>query len=54
MHAGRARKPLKQFPRHDQKIFMNVVTGDESWIHYFEPHRKISNREWFTKYAKRP
>ena len=28
---------------------MNVVTYDESWMHYFEPHRKISNRVWLTK-----
>ena len=23
---------------YDQKLFMNVVTYDESWVHYFEPH----------------
>ena len=23
---------------YDQKWFMNVVTYDESWMHYFEPH----------------
>ena len=28
---------------------MNVVTYDESWMHYFEPPRKISNRAWLTK-----
>ena len=28
---------------------MNVVTGDESWIHLFELHQKISNRLWITK-----
>ena len=38
-----ARKLLKRFPRYDQKLFMDVVTYDESWMHYFEPHRKISN-----------
>ena len=42
-------KLLKRFPRYDQKLFMNIVTDDESWMHYFEPHRKISNREWLTK-----
>ena len=44
-----ARKLLKRFPRYDQKLFMDVVTYDESWMHYFEPHRKISNRVWLTK-----
>ena len=27
-----------QIYMYDQIIFMNVVAGDESWIHYFEPH----------------
>ena len=50
-HVRTARKLLKRFPRYDQKLFMNVVTYDESWMHYFEPHRKISNRVhvWLTK-----
>ena len=34
----------KAFPRYDQKVFLNVVTDDESWIHYFELHRKISEQ----------
>ena len=29
-------KLLKRFPRYDQKLFMNVVAYDESWMHYFE------------------
>ena len=40
---------VKTIPRYDQKLFMNVVTYDETWMHYFEPHRKISNRVWLTK-----
>ena len=48
-HVRMACKLLKRFPRYDQKLFMNVVTYDESWMHYFEPHRKISNRVWLTK-----
>ena len=48
-HVRTARKLLKRFPRYDQKLFMNVATYDESWMHYFEPHRKISNRVWLTK-----
>ena len=48
-HVRMTRKQLKRFPRYDQKLFMNVVTYDESWMHYFEPHRKICNRVWLTK-----
>ena len=48
-HVRTARKLLKRFPRYDQKLFMDVVAYDESWMHYFEPHQKISNRVWLTK-----
>ena len=48
-HVRTARKLLKRFLRYDQKLFMNVLTYDEFWMHYFEPHRKINNRVWLTK-----
>ena len=37
-----------------KKQFANVVTGDETWVHYFEPVRKVSNKIWATKHSKRP
>ena len=40
---------LGRFLRYDQKLFMNVVTYDESWMHYFELHRKINNGVSLTK-----
>ena len=49
-----AKKLLKMFPKFDQKQFANVVTGDETWIHYFEPVRKVSNKIWATQNCKRP
>ena len=42
------------FPKYDKKQFANVVTGDETWVHYFEPFRKVSNKIWATKHSKRP
>ena len=47
-------KKLLQFPKYDKKQFANVVTGDETWVHYFEPIRKVSNNIWATKHSKRP
>ena len=47
-HVRTAHKLLKRFLRYDQKLLMNVVINDESWMHYFEPHRKINNRLWLT------
>ena len=43
MHVRTVRKLLKRFPRYDQIMFMNLVVGDESRIHYFEPHQKLRN-----------
>ena len=49
-----AKKLLQMFPKYDKKQFANVVTGDETWVHYFEPVRKVSNKMWATKHSKRP
>ena len=48
-HVRTASKLLKRVSRYDQKLFKNVVTYDESWMHYFKPPRKISNQVWLTK-----
>ena len=49
-----AKKLLQMFPKYDKKQFANVVTGDETWVHYFEPVRKVSNKIWATKHSKHP
>ena len=49
-----AKKLLQMFPKYDKKQFANVVTDDETWVHYFEPVRKVSNNIWATKHSKRP
>ena len=49
-----AKKRLQMFPKYYKKQFANVVTGDETWVHYFEPVRKVSNKIWATKHSKRP
>ena len=37
-----------------KKQFADFVTGDETWVHYFEPVRKVRNKIWATKHTKRP
>ena len=49
-----ARQLLKIFLKYDEKKFENVITGDETCVHYFEPVRKVSNKIWATKNSKRP
>ena len=45
---------FKCLKKYDKKQFANVVTGDETWVHYFEPARKVSNKIWATKHSKHP
>ena len=49
-----AKKLLQMFPKYDKKQFANVVIGDETWVHYFEPVRKVSNKIWATRHSKHP
>ena len=42
------------FPKYSKKSFNNLVTGDETWVYYFEPKHKCSNRVWATKNAVHP
>ena len=49
-----AKKLLQMFPKYDEKQFINFVTGDETWFHYYETARKVSNKIWATKDSTRP
>ena len=48
------RQLLKQFPKYNNRSFANIITGDETWVHFYEPKRKIQNKIWATKGGKRP
>lgn len=50
----KAKKILKSFPKYTEHKFCNFITGDETWVHYFEPKLKQANRVWATRNAKRP
>ena len=43
----------KNVSKFNQRQFANIATGDETWIHYFEPVTKIGNKIWLTKYDRR-
>ena len=36
-----------------KKVVDSLITGDETWVHFYEPKRKV-NRLWALKHAKRP
>ena len=48
------KKNKKLFLQYSKNCFNNLVTVDETWVYYFEPKRKCSNRVWATKHAVRP
>ena len=45
---------LKKYPKYSKKAFDNLVTGDETWVYFFESKRKCSNRIWAIKNTRRP
>jgi len=50
----KAKQLLELYPNLQQKRFADFITGDETWVHFFEPKRKSANRVWATKHARRP
>ena len=49
-----AKQLLKQFPKYNNRSFANIITGDEMWVHFYEPKQKIQNKIWATKGSQRP
>ena len=49
-----AKKMLKLYPNFDKKKFANVVTGDETSVHFYEPQGKVRNKICALKNTKRP
>lgn len=40
-------------PKFNQRQFANIVYGDGTWFHYFEPVRKIGNKTLLIKHVSR-
>ena len=49
-----AEKLLKHFPKYNNRSFANIITGDGTWVHFYEPKQKIQNKIRATKGGKRP
>ena len=43
---------LKQFPKYNNRSFANIITGDETWVYFYEPKRKIKTKYGQPKEAK--
>ena len=48
-----AREFLKTFKGCNCLVISNLLTGDENWVHMFEPQRRVDNKQWKRKDRKR-
>ena len=49
-----ARELLKTYKACNSRVISNLLTGDETWVHMFEPQRRADNKQWKRKDQKRP
>ena len=49
-----ARELLETYKHCKNKRINELLTGDETWIYFFEPQRKINNKVWIAKNRNRP
>ena len=49
-----ARELLKTYKGCNSPVIYNLITGDETWVHMFEPQRRADNKQWERKDQKRP
>ena len=53
-HLKCARELLKTYKGCNSWVISNLLTGDETWVHMFEPQRSADNKQWKQKDPKRP
>ena len=44
---------LKTYKGCNNRVISNLLTGDETWVHMFEPQRRADNKQWKRKDQKR-
>ena len=49
-----ARELLKTYKGCNSWVISNLLTGDETWMHMFEPQRRADNKQWKRKDQKSP
>ena len=47
-----ARELLKTYKVCISRVISNLLTGDETWVHMFEPQRRADNKQWKRKDKK--
>ena len=41
-----AQELLKTYKGCNSRVISNLLTGDEIWVHMFEPQRSTDNKQW--------
>ena len=49
-----ARELLKTYKGCNSRVISTLLTGDETWVHMFEPQRRADNKQWKRKGQKCP
>ena len=49
-----ARELLKTYKSCNSRVISNLLTGDETWVHMFEPRRRADTKQWKRKDQKCP
>ena len=44
-----ARELLETFKGCNSRVISSLLTGDETWVHMFEPQRRADNKQWKRK-----
>ena len=47
-----AREHLKTYIGCNSRVISNLLTGDETWVQMFEPHKRADNKQWKRKDKK--
>ena len=47
-------RTLETYNGCNSRVISNLLTGDETWVHEFEPQRRADNKQWKRKDKKRP
>ena len=48
------RELLKTYKGCNSRVISNLLTGNETWVHMFEPQRRADNKQWKRKDQKCP
>ena len=49
-----ASQVIEKFDKFDPRRLEEIVTGDETWIYYFQPDSKAKNKVWVSSEGNRP